>query len=239
MAHCGGRGSGTWVERSASRATSGSISERGRRLNYARRQQYRRLSRAGRAAAGSVAAALLALIVAGVGAAPLAALLLFTAFGLGLYARHWLALAGRSRVGARSEDDVQRALTPLRAEGWRLRHSLPWQGRGDIDSVAISPTGIAVAIDEDQNIRRSPSRPGARAGGMAVTAPAKMDTQRRPRCHVSRPRAGRRARRARRSGGLDRPLDGCPSRRGGDASRRAFKRLIRGARRPRLRRVLP
>jgi hypothetical protein len=116
-------------------------------LNYARRQQYRRLSRAGRAAAGSVAAALLGLVVGSSGAAPLAGLLLLAAFGLGLYARHWLALAGRSRVGARSEDDVRRALTPLRAEGWRLRHSLSWQGRGDIDSVAISPAGIAVAIE--------------------------------------------------------------------------------------------
>ena len=42
---------------------------------------------------------------------------------------------------------MQRTLAPLQAEGWRLRHSLPWQGRGDIDSVAISPTGIAVAIE--------------------------------------------------------------------------------------------
>jgi hypothetical protein len=42
---------------------------------------------------------------------------------------------------------VQRALAPLRAEGWRLRHSLPWRGRGDIDSVAIAPTGVAVAIE--------------------------------------------------------------------------------------------
>jgi hypothetical protein len=67
--------------------------------------------------------------------------------GLGLSARHWLALAGRSRVGARSEDEVQRELAPLHAEGWRLRHSLPWQGGGDIDSVAIAPTGIAVAIE--------------------------------------------------------------------------------------------
>lgn len=116
-------------------------------MNYARRQQYRRLSRAGRAAAGSIAAALLALLAGGAQAVPLAGLLLLTALGLGLYARHWLALAGRSRVGARSEDDVQRALTPLRAEGWRLRYSLTWQGGGDIDSVAISPTGIAVAIE--------------------------------------------------------------------------------------------
>jgi len=103
-------------------------------LNYARRQQYRRLLRAGRAAVGSAAAVLLALVVAtlalvvgAAGAVPLAGVLLLTAFGLGLYARHWLSLAGRSRVGARSEDDVQRALTPLRAEGWRLRHSLQCQ----------------------------------------------------------------------------------------------------------------
>jgi Nuclease-related domain len=116
-------------------------------LNYARRQQYRRLSRAARAAVGSVVAMLLALVVCVAGAAPLAGVLLLTAFGLGLYARHWLALAGRSRVGARSEDDVQRALAPLRAEGWRLRHSLSWRGGGDIDSVAISPTGFAVAIE--------------------------------------------------------------------------------------------
>jgi hypothetical protein len=116
-------------------------------LNHARRQQYRRRSHAVRAAAGSVVAVLLALAVAGAGAAPPAGLLLLAAFGLGLYARHWFALAGRSRVGARSEDEVQRALAPLQSEGWRLRHSLSWRDGGDIDSVAISPTGVAVAIE--------------------------------------------------------------------------------------------
>jgi hypothetical protein len=116
-------------------------------VNYARRQQYRRLSHAGKAALGSAVTALLALAAARAGAAPLAALLLLAAVGLGLWARHWLSLARRSRVGARSEDDVQRALAALQAEGWRLRHSLPWQGRGDIDSVAIAPTGVAVAIE--------------------------------------------------------------------------------------------
>jgi hypothetical protein len=118
-------------------------------VNYARRQQYRRLSHAGRAALGSVVAGLLGLAVATAGAAPLAALLLLllTAVGLGLHARHWLSLARRSRVGARSEDEVRSALAPLQAEGWRLRHSLPWQGRGDIDSVAIAPTGGAVAVE--------------------------------------------------------------------------------------------
>ena len=120
---------------------------RAHRVNYARRQQYRRLANAGKAALGSAAASLLGIAVASAGAAALGGLLLLTAVGLGLYARHWLSLARRSRVGARSEDEVQRALAHLQAEGWRLRHSLPWQGRGDIDSVAIAPTGVAVAIE--------------------------------------------------------------------------------------------
>jgi hypothetical protein len=97
-------------------------------LNYARRQQFRRLSRAERAAAGSAAAVSAGLLIARAGAALTGLLLLLAAVGLGLYARHWLKLAGRSRVGARSENEVQRALAPLRAEGWRLRHSLPWPG---------------------------------------------------------------------------------------------------------------
>ena len=109
------------------------------RVNYARRQQYRRLSPAGPAAAGAAAVAMLGLWLASMGVTSIAGLLLLLAIGLGLYARHWLVLAGRSRVGARSEDEVQRALARLETEGWRLRHSLPWRGRGDIDSVAIPP----------------------------------------------------------------------------------------------------
>jgi hypothetical protein len=136
-------------------------------VNYARRQQYRRLSHAGRAGLGSVFAALFGLVVASLGAPALGGLLLVTAVGLGLYARHWLSLAGRSRVGASSEDEVQRALAPLQKEGWRLRHSLRWQGKGDIDSVAIAPTGIA------PRLRRRPGRTtvaispgcGSRRGG--------------------------------------------------------------------------
>ena len=116
-------------------------------MNYARRQQYRRLSHAGRAALGSLASTLIGLVIASAGAVAFAGPLLLMAVGFGLYARHWLSLAGRSRVGAQSEDEVQRALAPLRAEGWRLRHSLAWQGQGDIDSVAIAPSGVAVAIE--------------------------------------------------------------------------------------------
>jgi hypothetical protein len=50
-------------------------------------------------------------------------------------------------MGARSEDEVCRALAPLQREGWRRRHSLSWRGRGDIDSLAIAPTGIGFAIE--------------------------------------------------------------------------------------------
>ena len=115
-------------------------------MNHPRRQQYRRLSRATIAALASAATVLLALTVAAAGAPRPAGGLLVLALVLGLSARHWLSLAGRSRVGARSEDDVRRALASLQAEGWRLRHSLPWRGRGDIDSLAIAPTGVVFAI---------------------------------------------------------------------------------------------
>jgi hypothetical protein len=118
-----------------------------RRPNSAPRQQYRRLTRAGEA---GLAAILLAVLGAWAASARLempAIALLIAAVVLGLNARRWLALARRSRVGARSEDAVQRALAPLEVEGWRLRHSLPWRRRGDIDSVAIAPTGIVIAIE--------------------------------------------------------------------------------------------
>jgi hypothetical protein len=98
-------------------------------------------------AMASAGTGLLALAAIGVGAISAAGVLLVLALGSGLYARHWISLAGRSRVGARSEDEVRRVLEHLQAEGWRLRHSLPWQGQGDIDSVAIAPSGIAVAIE--------------------------------------------------------------------------------------------
>jgi len=99
-------------------------------VNYARRQQYRRLSRAGSTAAGAAAVAMLGPWLASIGATSIAVVLVLLAIVLGLHARHWLVLAGRSRVGARSEDEVQRALARLEAEGWRLRHSLPWADVG-------------------------------------------------------------------------------------------------------------
>jgi hypothetical protein len=112
-------------------------------MNYPRRQQYRRLSKAGEAAVGSVVAAMLAFAAVSAGAPALAGPLLLTAVGLGLYSRHWLSLARRSRVGARSEDAVQRALAALQAEGWRLRHSLAWRGGvGEISTRWRSPRPV-------------------------------------------------------------------------------------------------
>jgi Nuclease-related domain len=116
-------------------------------VNYPRRQQYRRLGRAIATGAGGLLTGGGALLTAAHGGVWIALILLPVAIALGVRARHWMRLATRSRVGARSEEPVQRALAPLVAEGWRLRHSLPWQGRGDIDSVAIAPPQVAFAIE--------------------------------------------------------------------------------------------
>ena len=116
-------------------------------MNHARRQQYRRVFRAGRLALTGVPAAVLGLYLLAAGAAAPGAALLVLAVMLGLRARHWLSLAARSGVGARSEDEVQRALDPLRREGWRVRHSVPWPGGGDVDSKVVALSGLVFAVE--------------------------------------------------------------------------------------------
>ena len=87
-------------------------------------------------------------IIAVVAAQLVVALLLAAAaFRYAVRSWSWVRLAGRSRIGARSEDEVQRAPTVLEREGWRMRHSMRWAGRGDIDTVAIAPTGVGFVID--------------------------------------------------------------------------------------------
>jgi hypothetical protein len=117
------------------------------RSSFPRRQQWRRLRRAAASGAAGLVAGVLAVIAERAGALAVAGLLSLVMLGLLIDTRRWLRLAGRSRVGARSEDGVRRALATLETEGWRLRHSLPCRGRGDIDSVAIAPTGIAFTIE--------------------------------------------------------------------------------------------
>jgi hypothetical protein len=116
-------------------------------VNYARRQQYRRVSRAGRLGLTSTAAAVLGPLLVAKGAAVLGAVSLVIAVVLGFRARHWLSLAGRSRVGARSEDEVRRMLDRLRRMGWCVRHSMSWRAGGDIDSVVRAPGGVAFVIE--------------------------------------------------------------------------------------------
>jgi Holliday junction resolvase-like predicted endonuclease len=114
---------------------------------YPRRQQAYRLKRAAGAGAGAVAITAAGLTAALDGLTAIAVVLLLTAGAVGLYARHWARLARRSRVGARSEDLVRQVLATLEREGWRLRHSIAWHRGGDIDHVAIAPTGVAFAIE--------------------------------------------------------------------------------------------
>jgi hypothetical protein len=116
------------------------------RWSFPRRQQYRRVRRAAVSAVAGLAAGAVAVLTAGSGDLAVAGVLLLIMVGLLIYAGQWSRLAGRSRVGACSEAEVRRVLAPLRAEGWRLRHSLAWRGGGDIDSLAIGPMGVAFAI---------------------------------------------------------------------------------------------
>jgi len=123
------------------------LSRRTRGVNHARRQQYRRLSRAGRLGLAGTVMVVLGLFALRSGAVLPGTLLLVVAGMLGIGARHWLALAGRSGVGARSEDEVRCTLAQLKDRGWRLRHGVRWPRGGDIDSVAIAPTGVGFAIE--------------------------------------------------------------------------------------------
>jgi hypothetical protein len=136
------------------------------RLSYPRRQQYRRLRRAAASGTAGLATGVLAVIAATAGALAVAGILAGAVAGLMVDARRWARLAGRSRVGASSEGEVRRALAPLQADGWRLRYSLPYRGRGDIDSVAIAPTGIAFMIET--KTRTFDARHVAGARGMAA-----------------------------------------------------------------------
>ncbi len=149
----------------------------GRSVNYARRQQHRRLSHAARAALGSVGAALLGLVVASARAVVLGGLLFLTAVGLGLYARHWLSLARRSWVGARSEDEVQRALAAL--QGWCMSCASPrgWAETrvqaADREPGERSSAGPYPGDDDDHHLPdmqcAQPCRPD-RAGSPAMPA---------------------------------------------------------------------
>jgi hypothetical protein len=117
------------------------------RFTFPRRQQLQRLRRAGGCAFTAIALAGGTVVAAVAGQLVFALLLFAAASGCAVRSWSWIRLAGRSRVGARSEEEVQRALAVLEREGWQVRHSLRWAGGGDIDSVAIAPTGVGLVIE--------------------------------------------------------------------------------------------
>jgi len=71
-------------------------------VSYPRRQQFRRLARAGAFGAAALVVGLLGLLALTHGALAAAVVLLFAAVGLAIACRHWLGLTARAGVGARS-----------------------------------------------------------------------------------------------------------------------------------------
>jgi hypothetical protein len=116
-------------------------------LSYPRRQQLHRLLRAALTATGALASVLLALVATADGLAAAATLLLLFAVGLAAASCHSLHLAARNRIGAESEIRVRHTLNRLRADGWRIIHGIDWAGHGDIDHVAVAPSGFGFAIE--------------------------------------------------------------------------------------------
>jgi hypothetical protein len=118
-------------------------------VSYPRRQRNRRLARSLEYAAVSFVALLLAAAAFSAGLRGIAVPLVVAGAASTLLSRHWLRLARRSNVGARSEQRVRVHLQPLAHEGWRVRNSLRWHGGGDVDHLAIAPqsVGLAFAIE--------------------------------------------------------------------------------------------
>jgi hypothetical protein len=116
-------------------------------VDYARRQQGRRLMTAAERAAGATGALVAAVVAAGADEAELGLLLALLSGVLVLMSRRALRLARRSRVGAGSEAKVRRALKALTREGWHVAHALDWPGRGDLDHVLRSPSGMGFVIE--------------------------------------------------------------------------------------------
>jgi hypothetical protein len=42
---------------------------------------------------------------------------------------------------------VAHTLDRLRADGWTVKHAVEWPGYGDVDHVAVSPAGVAFAVE--------------------------------------------------------------------------------------------
>ena len=118
-------------------------------LSYARRQQRRRLMTAASRAAGAAGALVAAALATAAEEAELGILLALLSGVLALACRHSLRLAARSRFGAEFEAQVRRALERLQRRGWSVRHAVDWPGRGDLDHVLRSPSGMGFVIETE------------------------------------------------------------------------------------------
>ena len=116
-------------------------------LSYARRQQWRRLKRAASLATAATVALFGAVAAVDAHESKLGLSLLLLSGVLALTSREALRLAARSRVGAVSESQVRRVLKQLEGSGWSIRHAVDWPGRGDLDHVLRSPSGIGFLIE--------------------------------------------------------------------------------------------
>ncbi len=116
-------------------------------VSYAQRQQWRRLKKAASRGTGAAVALLAAVLAARANQPALAILLLLLSGVMALASCQALRLARRSQAGAASEARVRRALKPLTREGWRVGHALDWPGRGDLDHVVRSPSGMGFVIE--------------------------------------------------------------------------------------------
>lgn len=116
-------------------------------LSYPRIQQYRRMIASARDAAGGLIVFAVAVVVFFRVSPILAVVGVAVAALLAIRARRSLSLAGCSRVGADSEEEVSDALAVLRRQGWSVRTGvvLPWGG--DIDQLVVVPAGVGFVVE--------------------------------------------------------------------------------------------
>jgi hypothetical protein len=116
-------------------------------VSHPRILQYRRLIRCAAFAAAAAVTAVAALGTLSEGFAVVGIVLLAAAASFTAASHKALLLARRGRVGADAEDAVRRALAVLVREGWTVEHGVEWRGRGDIDHLVCSPSGLGFAIE--------------------------------------------------------------------------------------------
>jgi hypothetical protein len=126
-------------------------------VSHPRRQQVRRIRRAGRRVGEGAVALGASVALAAIGLTGPALLVALVAVGLLLAGRRSWRLAARSAIGARSEAEVRHALAGLAGQGWRVVHGVEWPAGGDLDHVVRAPSGIGFVV-ETKTTRYGPAQ---------------------------------------------------------------------------------